>query len=134
MKYYFFYLNDRGKTVKKEFTNAVDAVKWKNLWCANYVALRYDTVRKNLEKQLGVKVASIADAEELYANLMADAKENCFIKDEKQLRESLRAFADESTIEKVISCETDRFGNITHYKKGVEQNGKINRTTNSRKD
>ena len=72
----------------------------------------------------GMKGA-IAKAEELYANLMADAKDNCFIKDEKQLRESLRAIADDSTIEKVISCETDRFGNITHYKKGDGKNGKV---------
>ena len=125
MKYYFFYLNERGRTVKKEFTNASDAVKWKNLYCANYVQLRFDSVKKNLEKQLGVKVDTIAKAEELYANLMADAKDNCFIKDEKQLRESLRSMADDSTIEKVISCRTDSFGNITHYKKGDDQNGKV---------
>lgn len=86
MKYFFVYMADDGKLHRKSFPDVASAVKWRKMWCNNYASLRFDLVRKDMEKGLDVKVDTIQKAEELFENLVSDAMARSALKSEEELR------------------------------------------------
>lgn len=94
MKYYFVYLNEEdGKMHRKSFDDICKAVHWRMTWCNNYASLRFQMTRTKLEKSLDVKVDTIQKAEELFDNLVADARERSRIMTEQEMKVYLHDIA-----------------------------------------
>jgi hypothetical protein len=85
-------MGNDGKIHRKKFNDVAHAVRYRKLWCANYATLKFDTVKKNLEQSLDVKVDTARKAEELFDNIVADAMRMSTVKSDVEFR----AYLDQS--------------------------------------
>ena len=79
MSFYFLYKDEADRIHKKRFDDPVSAVRFRRSWCTNYAFLRCNSVKNNMAQNLGVKVDTIAKAEELFDNLFCEAESKCVI-------------------------------------------------------